>query len=308
MQILVSGSEGLVGRRLCAFLQRTGHRVVTLDNRLAADRAGHGDIRDQSAVARSVTGCDGVIHLAGVSRVLWGEREPDVCWDSNVGGTQNIVDAAIASSKRAWVLFASSREVYGEPVRLPVSDDDPIRPINIYGRSKAQAESILIAARDRGIRTGVVRLSNVYGDVRDWPDRVSPAFARGAAQGSPLKVCGSGHTFDFTHVEDTVRGIALAAEALGAGESKLPPMHFLTGQATTLGELAALANEAGGGRSTVVEAPQRSYDVAHFVGDPRRADEILGWRAAISVQVGIPRFVRDFAATLREAQSDQAAE
>lgn len=187
-------------------------------------------------------------------------------------------------------------------------DDDPIRPINIYGRSKGEAERIVMAGRDGGIRTGIVRLSNVYGDVRDWPDRVAPAFARGAAQGSPLKVCGSGHTFDFTHVDDTVRGVALAAEALGAGESKLPPMHFLTGRATTLGELAKLANEAGGGKSRIVEAPQRSYDVAHFVGDPRRAEEILGWRAEITVQDGVPRFVRNFADVLKEAHPDQAAE
>ncbi|MGH6920401.1 MAG: hypothetical protein ACREJ0_22170, partial [Geminicoccaceae bacterium] len=96
-------------------------------------------------------------------------------------------------------------------------------------------------------------------------------------------------------VEDSAIGTMLLLSALLAGERNLPPVHFVTGRATTLAQLAAIANKAGGQRSAIVEAPVRSNDVMTFVGDPSRAEQLLGWRATVAIEDGVRQLVDDFA-------------
>lgn len=146
--------------------------------------------------------------------------------------------------------------------------------------------------------TAVVRLSNVYGATDDHPDRVVPAFARAAASGAEMRVDGRNHVFDFTHLDDTIRGISAVITKLEAGEIALPAIQLVTGRPTTLGVLAELANAAGGEGSRIVAAPSRDYDVSGFCGDPPLAHRLLGWRAEISIEDGVRRLVNDFKALL----------
>ena len=297
-KVLVTGSEGLIGRALSGLLERRGYAVQRFDLRAGPEASGRLDVLDAEALRGAVAGCAGVVHLAAVSRVIHGERDPDLCWRTNVEGTRHVLEAAVQGPSRPWVLFASSREVYGQPRRLPAAEDAPLEPINVYGRSKLAAERAVLEARGAGLRTGVVRLSNVYGSTVDHEDRVVPAFARGAAVGAALRVDGREHVFDFTHLDDTVRGLHALIEARAAGEADLPPIHLLTGTPTTLGALAELARAAGGGRSRITEAASRTFDVSHFHGDPSLSHRLLGWRASIRVEEGIRRLVDDFKALL----------
>lgn len=292
--ILITGSVGLVGTALSGALRARGLPVGGLDWQLPEGHPERADIIDADCVRDLVNGCRGIVHLAAVSRVVWAERDPARCWQTNVEGTRNVLAAAIASPSKPWVVFASSREVYGEPRHLPVAEDDGLRPLNIYGRSKAEGERLVLEGRSHGLATAVVRLSNVYGRIDDHPDRVVPAFARGAVEGSDLRVCGSACTFDFTHLDDTVAGMVALIDALEAGARELPPIHFSTGRATTLGELARIAQRAGGDRSRIVELPQRDHDVSRFVGDPTRARALLGWAAKVDLDTGVERLATDF--------------
>jgi UDP-glucose 4-epimerase len=242
-----------------------------------------------------------VIHLAAVSRVVWGQRDPESCWDTNVHGTRNILEAAWLAAPRPWVVFSSSREVYGRPDHLPVREDAPLRPVNLYGRSKAEGERQVVEARREGLRTAIVRLSNVYGHVNDHADRVVPAFARAAVEGAPMIICGRGHTFDFTHIDDVVRGLVRLVEVLEDGLAP-SPIHFASGRPTTLGELATLANALGGDRSELVDGPERDYDVAQFVGDPTRASHLLQWRSEVDLNDGLQQLIRDFAQLAKVSQ------
>ena len=291
-RVLITGSEGLVGTSLRAALEAGGVDVVGLD--LLGAAAERGDVRSAETVRATIAGCAGVVHLAAVSRVIWAERAPDECWRTNVGGLRNVIDAAELEPRPPWILFASSREVYGQPELLPATEDTPLRPVNIYGRSKVEGERILLGARDRGLRTAVVRLSNVYGSTRDHTDRVVPAFARAAALGSPLRVDGPDHTFDFTHIDDTCRGLVGLVEQLATGPEVPPPVHLLTGRPTTLGELAALAVRLGGTRSTIWEAPPRSFDVSRFYGSPARAAALLGWAPQVRLAEGLGQLIQAF--------------
>ena len=290
--ILITGSEGLIGSALRAALAARGTEVGGLDIR--GPRGEAGDVRDARCVRDSVAGCRGIVHLAAVSRVVWGERDPQGCRDVNVGGLRNVTQAAVGSTRRPWLVFASSREVYGQPDHLPVTEDTPLCPVNMYGRCKVEGERLVEAARAKGLRAAVVRLSNVYGSTRDYPDRVLPAFARAAVRGTVLRVEGEDNAFDFTHLGDTVRGLVVLTKLLSEGETPPPPIHLLTGRSTTLGQLAALAVALAGTAVPIVRALPRPFDVSRFHGDPSRAQKLLGWVPRVGLREGLGRLIHDF--------------
>lgn len=290
--VLITGSRGLVGRRLCASLRNDGFSVKELD--LLGRGVNHGDVTRLADIEAAIQGCAGVAHLAAVSRVVWGQRDPDLCWRTNVTGLQNLVHAALAQRSRPWILFSSSREVYGQAPFLPVAETTALNPLNVYARSKAEGERVVLDARSQGLQTAVVRLSNVYGCTKDHADRVIPAFARAAVEGSPLRVEGSNHTFDFTHVNDVVRGLRALIGLLESGRQSLPPVHLVSGHPTSLGELAAICCRLAKSDAAITEAAPRSYDVARFYGSPARAQELLGWAPEISLEAGLMRLIEGF--------------
>jgi UDP-glucose 4-epimerase len=298
--VVLTGSEGLIGRALRPWLAARGYAVAGFDLALPAGHPEHGDIVARADLAQRWRQVDGIVHLAAVARVRHAEADPARCWAVNVVGTENVIATALTMRRRPWVVVASSREVYGEPGRTPVVESDPIAPINVYGRSKAACEDAALAGRGQGLRLAVLRLANVYGSIHDHPDRVVPSFCRAAARGTAMRVEGPGYTFDFTHVSDVVRGIKAAVRLLEAGRRDLPAIHLASGQATTLGSLAQMANAAGGGRSRIDQVDNQAFNVSCFVGDPTRSREVLGWRAEVPVAAGVHQLVADFRALLDE--------
>jgi len=282
-RILITGSSGLVVD------------VIRFD--ILASAEGYGDITAAGHVRRAIKSCDGVIHLGAVSRVIAGERDPEKCWSVNVGGLQNLLDALVkrsgTASLRPWLIFASSREVYGRPDHLPADEDTPLCPVNIYGRSKVAGEQMVEAAARTGLRAAIVRLSNVYGSAGDHVDRVIPAFVRAAIAGAPLQVEGADQTFDFTHIDDVSRGIVKLAAMLADGASPPAPIHFVTGTPVTLGQLAAITVSLAQSSSPIRHAPPRDFDVAQFYGSPGRALSVLDWVPEIALEQGLARLIHD---------------
>lgn len=285
-KILMTGHLGLIGRHLTPLLSQLGYEVVGFD---IAD--GTGDICNTWQLSQALNECCGVIHLAAVSRVVWAQKEPEKCWQTNALASEQLLKLAANSTHKPWVLVASSREVYGEPKTLPVTETMPLVPVNIYGRSKLYMEDAALSARSAGINTAIVRLANVYGCTLDHKDRVLPAFSKNAALGVDLRVDGFEHLFDFTHVDDTVAGLVKAITLLSEGEKQLPPIHLLPGHGTTLKQAAHMAIKAADSSSTIIEAASRAYDVARFIGDPSRAKSLLGWHASVLPEQGIARLV-----------------
>ncbi len=292
-KILMTGNLGLVGRHLVPKLALMGYQVVGFD---LADNSG--DILNSHLLEQAMQNCYGVVHLAAVSRVVWGQNDPEKCWQTNALASENLLKLAAKSAQKPWVLVSSSREVYGEPTQLPVNEDMQLSPVNIYGKAKLHMEQAVFGARAAGLNTAVVRLANVYGCVNDHLDRVLPAFCRNAVLGNPLRVDGFEHLFDFTHVSDTVIGIARVVELLAMGERNLPAIHFLPGIGTTLKQAADLAVASAGSCSAINAAESRSYDVSRFIGNPARAKELLDWQAVISPKKGIAMLVKEFEAQL----------
>lgn len=289
-RILVTGSSGLVGSALSQALRAKGYDVRGLDLR-SEDPAARGDVRNAGQLRHRLNQCDGIVHLAAVSRVIAGERDPDLCWSTNVDALHALIEVVKNAPQRPWLVFASSREVYGQPAILPADEDSLLAPVNIYGRSKMEGERLIEHARGDGMRACTIRLSNVFGSVSDHRDRVVPAFARAAATGRDLRVDGRNHTFDFTHISDVTAGIMALIKSMLEGAAPPPPIHFVSGVATTLGELAEAAVAIAGSTSVIREAPPRDFDVARFVGNGARAKELLGWEPKMTLHAGLKRLI-----------------
>lgn len=287
LRVLVTGSSGLIGENLTAALSARGVDVVRFDIR-NSDRE---DVRDLEALRGISAGLDGIVHFAAVSRVVWAQNDPALCEAVNVGGIGNVAALVRASAGPApWVLFSSSREVYGQQDVLPVHEDAELRPMNCYARSKVEGENIVAALRADGYRSSILRFSNVYGSPDDHADRVVPAFATAAALGGRIRLEGAGNVFDFTHVDDVVRALLSTIEILAAGRS-LDPIHLVSGKGTSLAELSALAERHARAAIVAEHFTPRQYDVARFIGATERAATSLDWTCRIPIEDGFADLV-----------------
>jgi nucleoside-diphosphate-sugar epimerase len=276
-------------------MKPAGPKPLRFDIREAASPA-FSDLRDQSALERAIADVAGVVHLGGISRVIWGERCPELCWDVNVEATRRILSLALNSRRRPWFVYASSREVYGQQDVFPVAETAQRKPMNTYARSKVAAEELVSAAREAGLSTAIVRFSSVYGDVDDYADRVVPAFALAATHGGTMRIDGPDCAFDFTHVDDVAAGLVKICSELSSGEKSLPTLHFVSGVRTTLRELAKLAADLGNCPTQITLAPPRTFDIREFYGDPAQAAAVIGWRTTASLRTGLSNLIRDFRA------------
>lgn len=294
MRILVTGSQGLIGSALSHALSLLGISVHKIDCKVEPTHIDYGDILDEQLLSSRIEQVDGIVHLAAVSRVVFGEKNPDLCWKTNVDGTRNVLEAALASVKRPWVIYASSREVYGQQKHLPVKETASLNPVNIYGESKMEAEKQVQKASEKGLRTAILRFSNVYGSVHDHADRVVPAFCLAAVEGKEIRVEGKDHLFDFTYIDDVIQGILSLIHRLILNDDLLPPIHLTTGYASSLATIATIAKQACYYPLSIIEKAPRSFDVATFRGDPRRAASILNWTASVRIEVGMQRLINQY--------------
>lgn len=289
-KVLITGSRGLIGRHLYRKLKDLGYKLYGID---IAD--GSGDIRNLFHLREVMSGCHGVIHLAALSRVAWAQKNPDLCWRTNAIASHDLLQTAIHGNPIPWVIVASSREVYGESNQIPLNENSPLRPINIYGRAKVSMEMSALNARKFGVNTAIVRLSNVYGCPYDHEDRVIPAFCKNALRDQPLRVDGSDNCFDFTHVSDVVSGFTKLVKLIDRGECDIPPIQLVSGLGTTLRQAAEIAIKSAKSSSVIQEAPSRKYDVHRFIGSHGLAKQILDWKPEIFPVVGIKRLIFDYA-------------
>ncbi len=294
--VLITGSKGLIGRRLQSHLARAGWTAWEYDVAFEQDDPRCGDVRDIDTLARRMDGVVGVIHLAAVSRVCTGQINPSLCWATNVEGTKNVLAAASSVRSVRWVVFSSSREVYGEQRELPVGENCPHLPINHYAVAKSTAERLFYSqAENRRPAFAILRLSNVYGSAEDYPDRVVPAFVTAALRGTILRVQGPDNIFDFTHVDDVCRAVVLVAEALDCGRIGAEELNIGTSIGTSLNELAEYAMLlARGPRPRIVIEPSRSYDVKRYIADISRVVDTLQWEPRIFIKEGMRLLAEEY--------------
>jgi nucleoside-diphosphate-sugar epimerase len=254
-------------------LVQTGHEVVALDNLKRAsrdklselERSGkvrvvEADIRRFADLAQAVQGCEVVYHLAAQSNVMGAIDDPDYSVTTNVMGTLNVLRAA-GEARVPRVVFTSSREVYGDPSALPVSETHPLAAKNPYGASKAAGEAYCRTfANTHGLAVEVVRLANVYGPGDSG--RVIPLWLTAANAGRDLQVYGGDQVIDFLWVGTAVDALIYASKNALPG-----PVNIGSGVGTKILDLAERVLAVAGSKSKIVRTAAREIEVAKFIAD-----------------------------------------
>ena len=311
--VLVTGGAGYIGSHIVVELARVGHQPVIVDNfcnsspsvipRLAritgrAIPCVTADVRDKAALAKVFADhpIAAVVHCAGLKAVGEGEAHPLSYYDNNVGGTIALVAAMTAAGVRRMV-FSSSAAVYGQPDSNPVSEDAPLRPQNVYGRTKRIVEQLLedLAAADRSWRIALLRYFNPAGAHSSAaigeapsgrPNNLVPLLSDVAAEnlaeiaiyGDDWPTSDGTGVRDYIHVMDLAAG-HVAALAYLASTPGAVALNLGTGRGHSVLELIAAFERACGRAIPWRIAPRRPGDVAAYYADPSRAENVLGVRA-----------------------------
>lgn len=293
MKILITGSSGFIGSNLRRLLENKEIEVVSYDIR----ENPLDDVRDISRLREKVVGVDGIVHLAAVSRVKVAYQNPLQCIDINVGGIINILETAREMVNSPWVIFGSSREVFGESPDLPVTEESPLGPINVYGVSKMTGENLCqMFSKNYSLKTRIIRFSNVYTGTNDQLDRVIPKFILRAFSGKDLFINGTGEEmiFDFTYIDDLVAGVWKCIEDISKRNVLCDDFILGTGRPVSLKELAEIIVEKAGTKSKINYREARSYDVDKFYADPTKAKEMLGFSPKVDIKEGIEFVIKKF--------------
>jgi UDP-glucose 4-epimerase len=306
--VLVTGGAGCIGIQVVRELDRRGIEVHVLDlgEQIARVRQAipkrvkvfYGSILDVSSIREAMDGCGSVIHLAALLGVRRTEVNRLRCLEINVDGTKRVLDCAIQHRIQRFV-FASSSEVYGEPLENPITEDTMTQGKTVYAVSKLAGEELCIgyAQRYPDFEHVILRFFNAYGPYQA-AQFVLPRFIYNAMTGKPIVINGSGDQVrSYCYSEDTGRGVVealLRTEATGQiinlGSSERP---------ISLKELADLVIAAGGNPNVEIRYAEdftstdrhadREIHRRYCSGD--KARRLLGFAPKTSLEDGIRRII-----------------
>jgi UDP-glucose 4-epimerase len=306
--VLITGGIGFIGSNLARRLVAAGADVTLVDS-LVPEYGGNlfnlsgiedlvhanvSDVRDEHSLRYLVRGKDYLFNLAGQTSHLDSMRDPFTDLEINCRSQLSILEACRYGNPDIKIVFASTRQIYGRPQRLPVDEGHPISPVDVNGINKTAGEWYhLLYGSVHGLRVSVLRLTNTYGPrmrVRDARQTFLGIWFRKAVSGETFHVFGDGtQRRDFTYVDDAVSAFMLAA----AREEANGMVYNLGGaEHVSLLELADLVVEAnGGGGFEVVPFPgeRKAIDIGDFFADYGRIAQDLGWRPTVGLRDGIER-------------------
>ena len=321
MNILVTGGAGFIGSHTCVELLSTGFDVTIFDNfcnshpeslariELITGRKPklvRGDCRDRAAIVSALheSRAEAVIHFAGLKSVGESVKQPLTYYDNNVVGTLRLLEA-MSECKVKTLVFSSSATVYGDPHKLPLTENHPLSATNPYGRSKLMIEEMLrdLKASDSSWKISMLRYFNPVGahssaligeDPRGIPNNLMPFVSQVAAgRREILNVWGDDYPTsdgtgvrDYIHVVDLALGHIKALTALassesfqGMGEDGCLTVNLGTGTGYSVLNVVRAFEQASGRKVPFKIAPRRPGDIAACYADTSLANELLGWRA-----------------------------
>lgn len=311
---LVTGATGIVGSWLCEALLDRGAGVVALVRddepqsrfyREAIDRKCRivrGDLARIEDCTRAINlhDVDVVFHLGAHTIVGTALRDPLDCFESNVRGTYNVLEAArrLAPLVRSMVV-ASSDKAYGDSPVLPYTEDMPLNGRHPYDVSKSCADLLAQSyAHVYGLPVAVARCGNVYGggDL-NW-SRIVPGTIRSLLAGErPVLRSDGGPTRDYIYVRDAVDAYITLAEATlrrGAGDA----YNFSPGSCASVTDIVAAIGRAMGVDANPLVLATATMEIQDQTLDSSKAHKLLGWQAQWSLDDGLRETVAWYRAYL----------
>lgn len=283
MKVLVTGSAGFIGTHVSRALLGEGFEVIGYDQKGSVEPEFEtviGDFLDLESLTTAVKGKDVVVHIGAIGDVYLAATNPELAASVNVTGSTNIALAAEVAGAR--VVYASTWEVYGDPVYEPVDEKHPCEPDHPYNITKLAGERMLIAAdRLRGVPVVALRLGTAYG-LGMRPNSVFEIFIEKARKGEPITIQGDGSQGrQFTHVRDIARAFVAAATS----EMRGIALNVVSSEMISIKQLAEVVTERF--PTEVTYGQPRPGDVTPSYVSASRIEQTLGWKAEVSFEEGM---------------------
>jgi UDP-glucose 4-epimerase len=322
-QVMITGGLGFIGSNLARQLVALGARVLIIDS-LVSEYGGNlfnirgiedrvrvniADIRQQSTMNYLVRDHEVIFNLAGQVSHIDSMQDPHTDLEINCRSQLSLLEACRAHNPKVKVVFAGTRQVYGRPDSLPVSEAHLVRPTDVNGINKAAGEYYhLVYNSVYGLRACSLRLTNVYGPrqlLKHNRQGFIAWFIRQVVENREIQIYGDGRQLrDFVFVDD-------ACEAfLRAGASDV-----CNGQAYNVGGAEPISLRqlvelviaiAGTGRYRLVEWPpeKKAIDIGDFHADSSLIRRTLGWQPVTLLRDGLTRTIEFYRAHLHHYVTD----
>jgi len=302
--VLVVGGAGYIGSHTARVLQRKGYDVIVYDNLSTGHRnlaegceLVVGDIADSAKLASVLSRCDAVMHFAAHAYVGESVTNPRKYFHNNVTSAVALLDAVMDSRVRKFI-FSSTCAVYGNPVKVPITEDNPRQPVNPYGATKLAFELALDAySRAYGLKYVSFRYFNAagadesgtIGEMHEPETHLIPLIFQ-AVQGkrAALEIFGDDYPTpdgtcirDYIHVNDLADAHIMGVEYLAKGESVA--MNLGTGTGYSIHEVVSTVERVTGHKVPTQITPRRPGDPPELVAQPALAEQLLKWKARRSL-------------------------
>ena len=308
---LVTGGLGFIGSHLAARLVELGAKVTIIDSlipeyggnlynvREIEDRVriSFTDIRDPWSMRYLVGGQDFIFNLAGQVSHIDSMADPQTDLDINCRSQLSLLEALRDNNPAARVVFAASRQQYGRPQSVPVTEDHPLVPVDVNGINLIAGESYHLLYNDvHRIPAISLRLTNTYGPhllMKHGRQGFITTFMRLAIEGKDIKVFGDGSQLrDFTYVSDAVDAflsVALVESAYGKA------LNVGGQEPVSLLQVAQLCQELADAGGSVEKAPwppdRKKIDIGSIYVSHDRLTELTGWDPKVSLREGLERTI-----------------
>ena len=305
--VLITGGLGFIGSALAHELVKFGAIVTILDS-LIPEFGGNmhniegisskvslniSDMRDSTSLDVLVRDKDYIFHLAG--QVSHGDsmRDPQTDLEVNCVSTMNLVESCRRYNPDGRLIYTSTRQVYGIPQSLPVSESHPVNPIDVNGINKLAGEYYhILYDKTYGLRSSVLRLTNTYGprqQIRNNRQGFIGIFIRQALKGEMIKIFGDGNQVrDFNYIDDVVHALLLAA-----GNEKCYGNIYNLGSPNyySLIQFVDILKEITGVEFETIPFPddKKIIDIGDYYGDYSLFAKDTGWSPKGDLIEGITR-------------------
>jgi UDP-glucose 4-epimerase len=303
-KVVVTGGAGFIGSHLLEELTQRDYSLLVIDDFSTGKQENltsvlkkpnvtiiNGSIIDLPLLQKSFKDADYVFHLAAVASVPRSIDEPQLCHDTNITGTLNVLIAA-RDNKVKKVINTSSCSVYGDAPGLPKKEDMVKNPVSPYAVSKLAGEYYCQVFRNvYRLPTVSLRFFNIFGPRQD-PDsdyaNAIPRFIKLKLLGKDINIYGNGKaTRDYVYVKDVITAFILAAENEVSGIYNIG-----AGKAVTVNQLAELISRLTGNNTPPVYMPPRPGDVLHGYADISKAKKAFGYHPRYTLEAGLQEMIR----------------
>jgi len=300
MKYAVTGGAGFIGSHLVKKLVERGNEVIVIDNLNTGKKQNiekiskkidffEVDIRDFSAIEDILKNIDGIFHEAALASVQDSFRIPDEFFDVNVNGTENIFK--IAKKLGIKVVYASSSSVYGNPISIPIKENDDKNPFNPYAKTKLEDDKLAEKYARNGLKVIGLRYFNVFGSGQSKEYAgVIKLFLERIQQGLPPLINGDGlQVRDFVYVNDVVNANILAME------SNIDSEFFNIGTNSVISvlDLANIIIKFSGLKLKPIHRSDVPGDVKATQADTTKAKMMLKWKPTTSLKDWLKSAVLD---------------